>query len=373
MQSGQIVVETNRGTYRTTLRRERELVRAEARSVTPVETGSLLALGIPGLRGTSASNGKSAGGVPGGSGPPSAADLLPLVQDQVDRRLGDLEAWIVRHHLLSRDPAERSAVRRARVLERFFETLKALTPGVDFEFGGVDAETGDVLLDTPDGRIGLGLLSQGMSSMLAFVGVLLQRLSEVNNDAHESREGAALLLVDELDAHLHPWWQWRILPLLRERFPRVQIIATTHSPLIVAQSQPGELVHIHREAHGLVADHLERPFAGWRSDQILTHPLFGLDTTMDQDTATALERYRELLGRPQRQRRDHDELIELAERLGERLPAPEETQEERDASRLLREFLDWRFQQRIEAFSPEERKRIAEEAQLELIRSFGEQ
>ena len=106
--------------------------------------------------------------------------------------------------------------------------MRALTPGIDFEYSGVDRQTWAIQLESTDGTISLDLLSRGITAVLGWVGVLLQRLFEVYPKAPEPWNGSVLVLVDELDVHLHPDWQRRILPLLRDHFAGMQLIATTH-------------------------------------------------------------------------------------------------------------------------------------------------
>ncbi len=68
--------------------------------------------------------------------------------------------------------------------------------------------------------------------------MLLQRLYEVNSQVPSPKDASVLVLVDEIDAHLHPSWQRQLLRLLAKTFGGMQLIATTHSPLIVGNAQP---------------------------------------------------------------------------------------------------------------------------------------
>src|ERR1044071_1946114 len=119
-----------------------------------------------------------------------------------------------------------------------------------------------------------------MTAVYSWVGVLLRRLFQVYSDDPESiRNSRALVLVDEIDLHLHPAWQRQILPLIRRHFPNVQLIASTHSPLVVGSVPEGCLIQLQRVEGGIVPDVFSEGFVGWRSDQILTGPAFELLTT----------------------------------------------------------------------------------------------
>lgn len=69
--------------------------------------------------------------------------------------------------------------------------------------------------------------------MLALVMDFARRLAQANPQMENPLEAEAILVIDELDLHLHPKWQQTIVPDLRRVFPNTQIIATTHSPEIL--------------------------------------------------------------------------------------------------------------------------------------------
>ena len=83
------------------------------------------------------------------------------------------------------------------------------------------------------------MISQGTQSVIGWTGVLLDRLHEVYSHEEQPREQSALVLIDEIGAHMHPLWQQTIVPGLKELFPNVQFIATSHSPLRSRTAQPG--------------------------------------------------------------------------------------------------------------------------------------
>ena len=80
------------------------------------------------------------------------------------------------------------------------------------------------------------LLSDGIRTMIGLVGDLAYRASLMNphHGVNACRRVRGLVLIDEVDMHLHPEWQQLVLPSLREAFPRVQFIVTTHSPQVIS-------------------------------------------------------------------------------------------------------------------------------------------
>ncbi len=142
----------------------------------------------------------------------------------------------------------------------------------------------------------LAEMSDGFRSVIAMATDITMQLTS----AWESLSSAeGLLLLDEIEVHLHPQWRWSIVSMLRTVFPRLRVIATTHDPLCLQQTGPGEVMLLRRDpVEGVRALPLDVP-PGLRADQLLTGDWFGLTTTTDADTATLLERHGQLLVRDQ--------------------------------------------------------------------------
>jgi predicted ATP-binding protein involved in virulence len=88
-------------------------------------------------------------------------------------------------------------------------------------------------------------LSDGERGLLALVLDLARRLSQANSHLSDPiKQGEAIVLIDELDLHLHPKWQRTIIEQLTRTFPKCQFIATTHSPQIVAAVEPEHVLLI---------------------------------------------------------------------------------------------------------------------------------
>jgi predicted ATP-binding protein involved in virulence len=77
-------------------------------------------------------------------------------------------------------------------------------------------------------------LSDGEKCLLAMTGDLARRLSIANPSLKNPLEGYGVVLIDEVDLHLHPQWQRIIIPSLERTFPNCQFIVTTHSPLVLS-------------------------------------------------------------------------------------------------------------------------------------------
>jgi len=359
---GKISIWVGGARYTTELRREANgAVRATADAVTPIQAGTWLALGFPPLRGVS--NQEPRGATMSPASAPSADDVLPLLEDNVDLRLNDVKQWVFTTWLIGNERGASRARRSRAMLEHFFELLGRLTPGVDFTFRGVNADTREIELDSPDGAISIDMLSQGISSLLAWVGVLLERLYEAYDDDRNPASRGALVLVDEIDAHLHPDWQQRLLPELRGVFPAIQLFATTHSPLMVGNTFPGEVIQLARHEGVRTRRRLDVRFEGLRADQILTSVAFELDSTRDRKTTTGLDEYRALMARAELTPDETARLAELNQRLRETLPYPHETESERLHAARVDELAASQLRRQLTELSPEQRQALADEAQ----------
>nr|WP_314232750.1 AAA family ATPase [uncultured Moraxella sp.] len=92
-----------------------------------------------------------------------------------------------------------------------------------------------VMMVEKDGKdLNINQLSQGEKSLLALVGDVARRLAILNPSLDDPLQGEGVVMIDEVDLHLHPRWQHNLIDKLVRTFPNVQFILTTHSPLIVS-------------------------------------------------------------------------------------------------------------------------------------------
>ena len=197
-------------------------------------------------------------------------------------------------------------------------------------------------------------LSDGYRSFLALAIDLLRHITEsglnlqalVTTNAEEPRvEIDGVVLVDEIDSHLHPIWQRDIGFRLCKIFPRIQFIVTSHSPFVAqAATSQGLFVLRSKELSGLVdASQPVESVRGWRVDQILTSDLFGLTETRDAETQQLLDRHSKLIQRRTWEKLSRQEQVELAElevRLSQRLTAPGESLNEREKQIEMAQYVE---------------------------------
>lgn len=98
-----------------------------------------------------------------------------------------------------------------------------------------------MLITKADEEIPVNSLSDGEKCLLSLVGDLARRLSLSNPTIENPLKGSGIVLIDEIDLHLHPAWQRNVVGLLLKTFPNCQFIITTHSPQVLGELQPQEI------------------------------------------------------------------------------------------------------------------------------------
>ncbi|MBI4659072.1 MAG: AAA family ATPase [Verrucomicrobia bacterium] len=220
-----------------------------------------------------------------------------------DAALTNATAW-----LLERYSAAREDPKDARKLEVVKQAIaEKLLP----ETAGLVVNARSVKLRRHDGsETSFQDLSDGYRSMLALSVDLLRWLTQAFPDHEKPLECPGVVVVDELDAHLHPDWQRRIGHWLRQKFPNIQFIVATHSPFlaqVAGETPPGETYSSHAEGdatsgnikleeslNGVVFVASTEPAQKLQADQILQSELFALNSLYAGPVEDRLNQYRGL-------------------------------------------------------------------------------
>ena len=140
-----------------------------------------------------------------------------------------------------------------------------------------------------------GVLSSGTQGTLLWIYALAIELAGHYEFEVGWEEKPVVLLIDEIENHLHPTWQRRVIPALLKHFPGLQIFATTHSPFAVAGLKAGQVHLLSRdEKTGVVtATTNTEDIIGWTADEIL-RTMMDVDDPTDDATAAAAAELRKL-------------------------------------------------------------------------------
>jgi uncharacterized protein (TIGR02646 family) len=179
-------------------------------------------------------------------------------------------------------------------------------------------------------------LSDGYQSVLALALDMMRNLAQSTFDM---RNVEGVVLIDEIETHLHPRWKLRIVGELRKLFPRVRFIATTHDPLCVQGVRTGELHVLTRQGDDeevQIEQFDVKP--GMRADQILTGAWFGVSSTRDPETVDIMQRHAQLLIKTSRSVEEQRTFEQLDARLRERVTEYAGTEDEQLALKVAAEF-----------------------------------
>ncbi len=239
------------------------------------------------------------------------------------------------------DLARSSSLDSDRLFQRAVETLMRILP--EGELSGarvVPPSTSDqelrIVFQTRHGELESQELPYGFQSAIAWVIDLAARMHHSFPGSANPLEQHAICLVDEIDIHLHPSWQRRLIRTLSEIFPRTQFIATAHSPLIVqaAEEVGANIVLLRREGDHVVIDNDPISVRGWRVDQILSSELFDDTPSRDAETEKWMARRVKLLQKDKLTAKEKAELKQLNEKV-QNLPMAS-SPEDRNLDRRLK-------------------------------------
>ena len=195
--------------------------------------------------------------------------------------------------------------------------------------------------DNTPGDLFIGDLSYGTQGTLLWIWYLALKIADSYNRIDNWDTASAILLIDEIENHLHPTWQRRVIPALLKHFPGLQIFATTHSPFVVAGLKAGQVHILKRDADGVVTySPNEHDIIGWTTDEIL-RTFMGVDEPTDQLTIDRRERLLELRRKDSLTDEEAAEMEELRRQVNEDFlssSTPLEAQRERYGDMML-EFL----------------------------------
>lgn len=214
--------------------------------------------------------------------------------------------WKARESLALEDQNSKSAMQLAAAKAALQEMLPNMTDWrVDGEQVYVDkmvsvsgiSSSGELEVREERRALPISSLSDGEKSLIAITTDIAQRLAILNpNEINPTKTGNGVVLLDEIDLHLHPSWQRHVAIHLPKVFPGLQFIATTHSPQVIGETEPGRAILLH--AGGKV-DYLDESLgrdSGWILRHVMDTPernaelqagLDEIDTLIESDGFTS--------------------------------------------------------------------------------------
>ena len=148
----------------------------------------------------------------------------------------------------------------------------------------------------PSEDLTLDQLSGGYRIILALAADLARRMAQGNPDRDDPLSCEAIVLIDEIELHLHPGWQQRVLSELRRTFPNTQFVVSTHSPQVLTSVPPRQIVELCRADGTIVAGGTSAATYGAEAGDVLSTVMGIRGRPTDNVFVQKLDRYMRIVG-----------------------------------------------------------------------------
>lgn len=209
---------------------------------------------------------------------PRYARVAGLFEDHI--ALIPLESWLS-------DFQKRNRGRHTQVIHLI---NKLLPPNCRLAETAPDGAQRDYLFEMDGTVVPFRALSDGYKAYIGWIGDMLYHVCMNSPSGKKLTENHGVVLIDEVDLHLHPEWQQTVLPTLSKALPNVQFIVTTHSPLVVGSLEASNLFVLDVTAQGTLVTRRPEKVHGASAEQILLSPYFGLESTRSREVAKDLRK-----------------------------------------------------------------------------------
>ncbi len=198
---------------------------------------------------------------------PSNPLQFELTEPAVQTRLASLfeKGQVIGTNFSKVFDQELSKTFETTVKKALIETEGLLPPACDLRLPGRNwaKDYNDIIYESSVVTLEIGAekvdlpamwLSPGYQSIIALISDIIGHFFARHSDFVDPKEMEGLILIDELDLHLHPRWQMGLIPRLKTLFPKLQFVVTTHSPLILAGAKREEIVVLTQDEEGNVVN-----------------------------------------------------------------------------------------------------------------------
>lgn len=207
----------------------------------------------------------------------------------------NLAQWIASQEFLRLKAKEAGRSERAAQIARSIRVIEeaiadiiedpsfAFVSGSDFDLD-VRVRRHGVVLD-------MDVLPDGVKSIVSWIADLLMRLDRIPwVDDTPTVQRSFLLLLDEIDIHLHPAWQRRVIPIVQQLFPKAQIIASTHSPFVVGSADDAHVITFAMKDGVSTVESIKPSQIGVSYSAVLRE-IFGIKSEFDIETERMLAEF----------------------------------------------------------------------------------
>ena len=201
--------------------------------------------------------------------------------------LTEIKSWFVNRYLYS---AHQGALTQAQAQNFKLAKLCFSLLNDQFSFSRVLAASNEIMINTPNGEIYYEYLSSGFKSIISILfGIIKEIEFRFKDPGINASDFDGIILIDEIELHLHPEWQEKVIDVLIKAFPKVQFFISTHSPHVIQNAAPNQIIALRFENQMIVQRRLPESkygFQGWTIEEVLTD-VMGM-TNLRTDTFNSL-------------------------------------------------------------------------------------
>lgn len=184
----------------------------------------------------------------------------------------DVKGWFVNRYLYSahKDTLSEEQISNYLLAEKCFSFINN-----QYSFSKVKGDTNDIMINTPHGEIYFEYLSSGFKSIIYLLFSTIKEIEfRFKDHKLKAEDFDGIILIDEIEIHLHPEWQEKITSILQKTFPNAQFIITTHSPHIIQTAAPNQVIALSLDENNNVIQRSDLQtnkygFKGWTIEEIL--------------------------------------------------------------------------------------------------------
>lgn len=195
-------------------------------------------------------------------------------------KFDEVKGWFVNRFLYSRheETLSQQQISNYHLAKKCFSIIND-----KYSFSRVMGATNDIMVNTPQGEIYFEYLSSGFKSIIYLLFSTIKEIEfrfKEQNVLAEDFDG--IILIDEVEIHLHPEWQEKIITILKDTFPRAQFVVTTHSPHVIQSAEPDQVIALQSNDDGKIFIRTDLKtskygFKGWTIEEIL-YDVMGMRT-----------------------------------------------------------------------------------------------
>lgn len=161
-----------------------------------------------------------------------------------------INKWLIQQKKLDRQDEERENNYKV-IIKVLLKLLNQIYERIDLDFFEID-DTNNAIIKINEKKCQLSELSSGFISALKIILSIIIGYDDLTTNAEDLEQVQGIVLIDEIESHLHTSWQLKILPLLKRLFPNTTFVVSTHSPIVISSLAEGEVYRLQYHTGGVV-------------------------------------------------------------------------------------------------------------------------